>query len=94
MGRASAYSAVLRSTDNDMSGLPGENREMFTFSEVDKGVVDIRDFQTAGVVSFALGCPFYTQRPRRLEVMGKRVRVDAEYLGNCIEAMQMLVDRL
>ena len=63
MGPASAYSAVLRSIDNDIDGLLGENRDMFTFSQVEQGVVDIRDFQTAGVISFARGCPFYAQKP-------------------------------
>jgi cellulose biosynthesis protein BcsQ len=91
MGPASAYSAVLRSIDNDIQGLIGANPEMFTFAKVEEGVVNIRDFQTAGVVAFARGCPFYEQKPGRLEVVGKRVRVDADYLQNCIEAMQELV---
>lgn len=94
MGPASAYSAVLRSIDNDIDGLLDENKDKFTFSKVSEGIVDIRDFQTAGVVAFARGCPFYAQKPGRLEVMGKRVRVDADYLRNCIEAMQILVDHL
>lgn len=91
MGPASAYSAVLRSIDSDVEGLLGANPDMFTFSEVADGVVNIRDFQTAGVVAFARGCPFYAQRPGRLDVMGKRVRVDPEYLQNCVEAMNEMV---
>ncbi|WP_067483083.1 ParA family protein [Actinomadura hibisca] len=94
MGPASAYSAVLRSIDSDVDRLLEANPEMFTFENVDQGVVHIRDFQTAGVVAFARGCPLYAQRPGKLDVMGKRVRVDREYLDNCINAVQELVDRL
>lgn len=94
MGPASAYSAVLRSIDSDIEQLLDANPDMFTFEEVQDGVVNIRDFQTAGVVAFARGCPLYAQKPGRLDVMGKRVRVDSEYLQNCVEAVQELVDRL
>lgn len=94
MGAASAYAAVLRSIDNDVATLLKANPEMFTFSNVADGVVDIRDFQTTGVVAFARGCPLFAQRPGRFDVMGKRVRVDADYLENCVEAVQDLVDLL
>lgn len=94
MGPASAYAAVLRSIDDDVRALLKANPSMFTFGKVDDGVVNIRDFQTAGVVSFARGCPFYAQKPGKLDVMGKRVRVDPDYLQNCVEAVQELVDRL
>lgn len=94
MGSASAYAAVLRTIDDDVEALLKAHPEMFTFTKVDDAVVDIRDFQTTGVVSFARGCPFYEQRAGRFDVMGKRVRVDGNYLQNCIDAMQGLVDRL
>lgn len=94
MGPASAYSAVLRSIDNDVTSLLAGNPEMFTFENVEDGIVNIRDFQTAGVVAFARGCPLYAQRSGRLEIQGKRVRVDPEYLANCTEAVQGLVDKL
>lgn len=94
MGPAPAYSAVLRSIDADVLSLLKDNSDMFTFDEVRNGTVDIRDFQTAGVAAFARGCPFYAQNPGRLDVMGKRVRVDAQYLENCVDAIQGLVDRL
>jgi hypothetical protein len=43
----------------DVSSLIHSNPEMFTFSSVRQGIVEIRDFQTTGVVAFARGCPFY-----------------------------------
>lgn len=94
MGPASAYAAVLRSIDHDVRKLLASNPEIFTFNRTDSGMVDIRDFQTTGVVAFARGCPFYKQRSGRLDVMGQRVRVDNEYLQNCITAMNTLVKQL
>jgi len=94
MGPASAYSAVLRSIDADVETLMGDHPEMFTFSDLDDGIAHVRDFQTTGVVAHARGCPFYEQKPGRLDVMGQRIRVDADYLKNCVEAMEAMVSRL
>ena len=94
MGAASAYAAVLRSIDHDVTSLLKNNPEMFTFTKTADGVVDIRDFQTTGVVAFARGYPLFAQRPGRFDVMGKRVRVDGDYLKHSIEAVQGLVDKL
>lgn len=94
MGSASAYSAVLRSIDTDTTHLMSSNPGMFSKTSVPETVVDIRDFQTAGVVAFARGCPLYAQRPGRMDVMGKRVQVKADYLENCVDSVQGLVNML
>lgn len=94
MGPASAYSAVLRSIDGDVKALLKTNPDMFTGTDVDEIVEEIRDFQTAGVVAFARGCPFYAQRHGKLEVMGKRVQVKKDYLDLCVSSVQGLVDSL
>lgn len=91
---ASAYSAVLRSIDLDVNALMAQNPEMFTANRTRDVMVEIRDFQTAGVVSFARGCPFYKQQPGRLDVMGRRVQVKAEYLQNCVDSINGLVAQL
>ncbi|MDF8264601.1 ParA family protein [Luteipulveratus flavus] len=91
---ASAYTAVLRSIDADVKTLIAAYPEMFSAKETADVMVEIRDFQTAGVVSFARGCPFYAQKPGRMDVMGKRVRVKGEYLQNCVDSIQQLVDEL
>ncbi|WP_375430754.1 ParA family protein [uncultured Friedmanniella sp.] len=91
---ASAYTAVLSSIDTDVQNLLAQNPGMFSAAQTQDVMVEIRDFQTAGVVSFARGCPFYAQTAGRKEVMGKRVRVKAEYLQNCVESVQKLVDTL
>ncbi len=94
MGAASAYSAVLRSIDTDIAVLITQYPDMFTVAEPENAVVEIRDFQTAGVVAFARGCPFYSQRSGRADVVGRRVRVKEEYLQNCVDSLQFLVDKL
>lgn len=94
MGPASAYSAVLRSIDDDVAALMTANPEMFTAAAPKDVVEEIRDFQTAGVVAFARGCPFYAQKPGKLDVMGRRVQVKADYLNLCVTSVQELVDTL
>lgn len=94
MGSASAYAAVLRSIDKDVEALLASHPEIFSFEKRSEGVVDIRDFQTTGVVAFARGCPFYSLRSGQLEVIGKRVRVKEEYRKNCVKHMEKLVAKL
>lgn len=53
MGPASAYAAVLNSIDSDVQQLIVTHGHIFSFSELHQGVVDIKDFQTTGVVAFA-----------------------------------------
>ncbi|MGQ4482686.1 ParA family protein [Streptomyces sp. SAS_276] len=94
MGPASAYAAVLRSIDGDVTKLLQSNPEIFTFGDRKDGVVDIRDFQTTGVVAFARGCPLYGLQAGRLDVMGHRVSVHEEYRQNCVAAMNDLTSML
>ncbi|MBD2505131.1 ParA family protein [Anabaena azotica] len=94
MGSASAYAAVLRSIEEDVSSLIHSNPEMFTFSSVKQGIVEIRDFQTTGVVAFARGCPFYTQPSGKLTIGTQRVQVKEDYRQNCIDAIDDIVKKL
>jgi hypothetical protein len=61
---------------------------------MDKGVVEIRDFQTTGVVAFAKGLPFSKVQIGKQTINGHRVQVKDEYLGNAKDAMEDLVSRL
>ncbi|MEU1504918.1 ParA family protein [Kitasatospora sp. NPDC005748] len=90
MGPASAYAAVLRSIEEDVAKLLESNPDIFTFDATEDGLVDIRDFQTTGVVAFARGCPLYGLQSGRLDVMGHRVTVHEDYRANCVEAMESL----
>lgn len=51
MGPASAYYAVLQEIDKDVSQLLKSNPAYFTFNKIKDGAVEVRDFQTAGVVA-------------------------------------------
>jgi cellulose biosynthesis protein BcsQ len=94
MVTAAGYAAVLRSIDELVASLLGSDPNMFSFSKVSQGIVDVRDFQTAGVVAFAKGCPFYALQSGRLDIGGHRVRVDEQQRLNCVNAMDDLVRHL
>ncbi len=94
MGPASAYHAVLSEIDNMISNLLINNPSVITFSQVSDAFVDIRDFQTTGVVAFAQGLPFTKMRAGVYKMPGKEVQIRADYLKNCIDAMNDLVRKI
>lgn len=57
-------------------------------------MVEIRDFQTTGVVAFARGCPLYALQTGRLDVMGQRIQVYGPYKVQRVEAVEDLVSKL
>ncbi len=94
MGPASAYSAVLRSINHDVEKLLESNPEIFTFTDIQDGVVEVRDFQTTGVVAFAKGTPLYNLPTGKRDVAGHRVIINENYKAICVEAMNGLVNKL
>jgi cellulose biosynthesis protein BcsQ len=94
MGSASAYAAVLAAIQADIVSLLSTNPEIFSFSSAEQGFVDIRDFQTTGVVAFAKGLPFSKLQPGKQTVNGHRVQVKQDYLTNSIKSMKTLVSQL
>ncbi len=94
MGSASAYAAVLHAIEKDVKDLLKTSPDVFTFKKVSDGFVEIRDFQTTGVVAFAKGLPFSKLQPGKQSINGHRVQVKADYLKNSIDAVETLVDRL
>jgi hypothetical protein len=94
MGSASAYAAVLAAIQADIVGLLKTNPEIFSFDSVATGFVDIRDFQTTGVVAFAKGLPFSKLVAGKQSINGHRVQVKQEYLTNSIESIEGLVTHL
>lgn len=91
MGPSSAYATVLGSIDQDVRKLIKSNGEIFTFDKIKDGVVEIRDFQTTGVVAFARGCPFYKLPSGRLDVLGKRIQVNESQRVLAEKAIDQLV---
>lgn len=94
MGSASAYAAVLAAIQSDIQGLLKTHPEIFSFDKGEKGFVDIRDFQTTGVVAFAKGLPFSRVQAGKQSLVGHRVQVKQEYLTNSIKALESLVAHL
>ena len=94
MGSASAYATVLTAIDRDVESLLKDHPEIFSFSSVGEGVVNIRDFQTTGVVSSARGCPFYSLRAGRLDILGRRVQVKEDYRQNCVNNIAEVVNNV
>lgn len=94
MGPASAYHAVLTSIDGIISQVMQQSPNAVTFSKVTDGVVDIRDFQTTGVVAFAQGLPFSKMSSGTHKLPGRDITIRADYLKNCIGAINDMVAKL
>jgi cellulose biosynthesis protein BcsQ len=94
MGSASAYAAVLNAIQSDIEGLLKSHPEIFTFNIGTKGFVEIRDFQTTGVVAFAKGLPFSKLKSGKQSINGHRVQVKQEYLQNSIDALEHMVNKM
>lgn len=64
---------------------------MLYVQDIGLGTVDIRDFQTTGVVAFALGYPVSRLQRGRHNIGGKKVQVKEDYRLNCLQAIDDLV---
>ena len=94
MGAASAYSAVLETIDSIVTSLQKNNQHIFSHTQTKDMLLDVRDFQTTGVVAFARGCPFYALEGRSYSIQGRRINVRKDYLQNCIKAVDAIVAQL
>ncbi len=94
MGSASAYAAVLDAVQSDIQSLLKTHPEIFSFKNIGSGFVEIRDFQTTGVVAFAKGLPFSKLQAGKQSINGHRVQVKQEYLTNSINSLEDLVTHL
>jgi cellulose biosynthesis protein BcsQ len=94
MGSASAYAAVLYAIQSDIENLLKTHPDIFSFGTTAAGFVEVRDFQTTGVVAFAKGLPFSKLQAGKQTINGHRVQVKQEYLTNSIHSMETLVSHL
>jgi cellulose biosynthesis protein BcsQ len=94
MGPASAYGSVLTSIDTDLSQIIQSNPTHFTFNNLNSGLVDVRDFQTTGVVAFAEATPFSVLRVGNHNIFGTTTQIRQDYLQNCINAIKAIVNKL
>ena len=91
MGPASGYSAVLNSIDADMLEVIKERPDTVTFSKISEAIVEVKDFQTTGVVAFARGTPFFALQTGKLSVGDRRVQVNKSQLTQCIDAVNNII---
>lgn len=94
MGAASGYRAVLDSIDKDISGILKDNPQYLDFTKISDGILEIRDFQTTGVVAFARGTPFFALQPGKRTVGGRRVAVDAYQIEDRKKEIDVLAGKL
>jgi cellulose biosynthesis protein BcsQ len=94
MGPASAYAAVLSQIDSEIGALIKTHPGYFTFGSPDAGTVEIRDFQTTGVVAFAKGCPISRLQAGKQDIGGHRVQVKEDYRIECQKAIDQLAKKL
>lgn len=94
MGPASAYYAVLISIDRDLKNLLKSHPNIFTFTDLEQGIVEVRDFQTTGVVAFAEGKPFSRVSVGLHKILGRRTQIREDYLDLCNSAIASVVSKL
>lgn len=94
MGGASGYRAVLDSINTDIAGIIKDNPQHLNFLSIQDGVIEIRDFQTTGVVAFARGTPFFALQPGKRSVGGKRIAIDASQIHDRQKEINVLASKL
>ncbi len=91
---AKGYAAVLDGITSDLAAIHKSNPEYFTFTSIEEGLVEIKDFQTAGVVAFARGTPFVSMRSGTLSVASQRVQVNRDQLAENTNIIDQLAATL
>ncbi|MBV4424937.1 ParA family protein [Clostridium tyrobutyricum] len=94
MGPASAYNSVLVAINNDLRTLLQSNPNIFTFTNLNNGILEIRDFQTTGVVAFAEGKPFHKVSTGSHNILGKSTQISQQYINKCLKDIDNLVSLL
>lgn len=94
MGPASAYASVLTSIDENITQILSENNNIFTFDNINEGIIDVRDFQTTGVVAFAEACPFSRLSVGSHSIFGINTQLRKDYLDHCKDAISLIVSKL
>lgn len=94
MGPASAYVSVMSKIQTFVKDVLAEDPHIFTFSNVQDGFVNVRDFQTTGIVAFAEGKPFSRLRTGKHNIGGRDTQVNRTSLQNCRDSVQQIVNLL
>ena len=91
---AKSYVAVLEGIGEDIESIHSISPEYFTFTDINDGIFNVKDFQTSGVVAFARGAPFIEMRSGTLSVAGQRVKINKDQLDENREIINNLARKL
>lgn len=91
---AKGYAAVLDGISSDVKSILNDYPDFFTFSTIDDGIHEVKDFQTSGVVAFARGTPFVSMSSGTLSVASQRVKVNKEQLDENRKIVDAVAKRL
>lgn len=94
MGAASGYRAVLDTIDDMIENMIASHPNLLKFNSIADGVIEVRDFQTTGVVAFARGTPFYELSPGSLAVAGRRIQVNGDQLTDRQAEIEILASKI
>lgn len=94
MGENSAFDAIMKVLEKDVEALIKTHPQYFTFGATNKGMIEMRDFQSAGAVAFAKGTPFSRLRPGKHSLNGYRVQVQEDACAQALASLDVLVDLL
>lgn len=94
MGEASAYGTVLNTIRDEAQTLLNARPELFTFHNLDDGMVSVKDFGTTGVVAFAEGKPFSKLETGNHNIEGRLTRVNEAMLVPCQNAILQIVEKI
>ena len=102
-GRAKAFAALSNATATSLYNIYCENPEYFDKASKEiKSIEDfreyyslpLRDFNTAGVVCGHLGRLLSSMKQGYYEVYSENVKVNAEKIAECLNAIDEIIDRL
>ena len=94
VGAATAYASVFRDIDVLVKKIMQTNPEIFDFSDLASGIVEVRDFGTTGVISFAFGTPFFDLRSGGYELGSKTTTLTKTYINKCRDDTKKVADHL
>lgn len=89
----SAYFAIFKTIDQFIEPLLISNSDIFNFTSINSGFINIYDFQTIISISHIQGCPFSLLKSNNI-YLKKYIHIKEEDLSNCIKDIQQIVNCL
>jgi hypothetical protein len=94
MGSASAYNSILKKIDERIGYYLTNHPQIFSFNSPDSGIMEVRDFGSTGVASFAHGTPFLNMKSGNYDIEGNETMINKSYIDKCQKDIIKLANRL